>query len=1123
MTHITIRNHLHQVIIVTLLFFVLILGYYSVAQDSGTFPQLTLINPQDFEEISDTIPIEVLINPVYLGAALEVKEVKFKFDDTYIGEPVTTFPYTTSFDTRTVSDGEHRLRAIAKLFNPSDPLSDFTIGDENIVYVNNNQGNIPLSSLELTFISPEEFSVVGNILFVDVLVNDPSQVDHMIFKIDGKTVGQVNSPPFQKNIDMKGYINGTHILEVIAFPVTTGKNPVYLSRAVEVQKIINEPFAISITSPIQNAEIIGDVTIRVSVSDESKVSYVEFFIDDEPIGKAYAYPYVFELHSNDFLNGMHKIKAYAKISSINGGENAFHEADVLINNKIIQPEITFISPQEISSLSNKVTFEVGVSDTSYVKGIRFSIDGTEKHIDSFSPYTYVLDTLAEQITNATHIVLAEAFDASGTTIASKNISITIENSPRQSSIVLDVISPLPQEKIKGLIEFKVNVSDVSIISRIIFKIGQSVVHEDTTFPYGFNYDSTLKEDGTYQFIAKAVGLDGTVIATNDITFVVDNITDRVLIEPSAINDPSDINKTTEDQHIEEFDASFLSQDCIDLEATTQEECKEKLIIYSLPSECKEANILSRDACDAFLFEVQFKRPEACDAATDTTCRNLIESDVVIDNEIKASLIDDLPHICIERGIYDIEECGKLRESLLLPVVCQKAGAITKAECETVLSQEKLPIQCIRINITSKEACSQYLVRTEELPSKEIIEYYPYTCLINKITDFYECKKWLTSKVLPLECVVKNLTKQEECNLYLEKELLLNTCQQKSISPDVCRKRLVEDFSAKVKCTSLPGLLCKDSISEKHLGELLLRDKLYMEKAEEVKKVVNRKLRFDTVSDIVIDIVKESTPDYEDITFLSSYGALVIKNDESLKEVLPAVMILDQDGDGLSDEIEKRLGTDPLNSDTDGDGFDDRTEIKNNYNPNGAGLLQTGLWPIENAMVFGLPLDQPIHKGIETKDLRIETVRSTEKKNIEGENSNIEFRGYASPQTVITLYIYSTLPIVVTTKTNAGGLWSYTLEKSFQDGEHEVYIALTDETGVITKKSSPLTFFVKEARAITVDEFIEDVTTPPDVLIASPVKTLQRYYLWGAIVLIFAGLIIIVVVIIKLRRQTPTDI
>lgn len=78
---------------------------------------------------------------------------------------------------------------------------------------------------------------------------------------------------------------------------------------------------------------------------------------------------------------------------------------------------------------------------------------------------------------------------------------------------------------------------------------------------------------------------------------------------------------------------------------------------------------------------------------------------------------------------------------------------------------------------------------------------------------------------------------------------------------------------------------------------------------------------------------------------------------------PDPMPDDKDRDGLTDQEEQELGTnerefdsdadlindgdevkiyktDPLSRDTDGDGFSDGTEIRNGYNPNGEGTLDT---------------------------------------------------------------------------------------------------------------------------------------------------------------------------------------
>lgn len=52
--------------------------------------------------------------------------------------------------------------------------------------------------------------------------------------------------------------------------------------------------------------------------------------------------------------------------------------------------------------------------------------------------------------------------------------------------------------------------------------------------------------------------------------------------------------------------------------------------------------------------------------------------------------------------------------------------------------------------------------------------------------------------------------------------------------------------------------------------------------------------------------------------------------------------LDDDQDGLVNNLEKALGTDPQKKDSDNDGFDDRAEIINNYNPTGQGKFPIDL-------------------------------------------------------------------------------------------------------------------------------------------------------------------------------------
>jgi hypothetical protein len=168
--------------------------------------------------------------------------------------------------------------------------------------------------------------------------------------------------------------------------------------------------------------------------------------------------------------------------------------------------------------------------------------------------------------------------------------------------------------------------------------------------------------------------------------------------------------------------------------------------------------------------------------------------------------------------------------------------------------------------------------------------------------------------------------------------------------------------------------------------------------------------------------------------------------------------MDTDGDGLSDAEEIRIGTDPFNPDTDGDGFSDFEEVRNGFNPLKSASSSRG-----DRVVFESPKEKRISKNaVEDRNLRVEKVERVTRAD-GGAVTRISGKG--TPNAFLTLYVYSD-PIVVTVKTDADGNWSYELDRDLEDGNHEVYVAVTDATGRISSQSKPIPF-VKTAQAISV--------------------------------------------------------
>lgn len=163
---------------------------------------------------------------------------------------------------------------------------------------------------------------------------------------------------------------------------------------------------------------------------------------------------------------------------------------------------------------------------------------------------------------------------------------------------------------------------------------------------------------------------------------------------------------------------------------------------------------------------------------------------------------------------------------------------------------------------------------------------------------------------------------------------------------------------------------------------------------------------------------------------------------------------DSDHDGLSDVDEVRYGTNPKSADSDLDGFLDGDEVKGGFDP-----LKYSAGDQSDRIVF----ESPKVSGEIKKE--VYTVKNVSLQGAESKEQKIHLSGKGLPNSFVTIYVYSD-PIVLTVKTDSEGNWTYELDKELEDGKHEAYVAVTDNTGKITAKSEPL-LFVKTAQAVTV--------------------------------------------------------
>ncbi len=397
------------------------------------------------------------------------------------------------------------------------------------------------------------------------------------------------------------------------------------------------------------------------------------------------------------------------------------------------------------------------------------------------------------------------------------------------------------------------------------------------------------------------------------------------------------------------------------------------------------------------------------------------------------------------------------------------------EEKEINENDDISIPCLFQGINEKALCDEYL---KELQLNPI-------CREKNIKDEKRCDNFLRANYLEKKCILKKIDDRVDCEKYLKNVIDNNIV----CFSDDCKK-----ISTKAKELNFENLALK----------VLQYEDLKDQKKELIKKSILTEKLNQNMSEfgLVAPIVSEKT-------LLRPIGTregfVINKEEEDIIQSPSIALVLDKDGDGLSDDFEKRIGTDPDKADSDGDGFSDKEEIKNNYNPLGEGQLEkVHLSPVDKAIVFNKELEQARVAGEINKDFVINSIVN-EESDVDSKESMKMYliSGLAKANSIVTLYIYSDLPIVVTVQTDEFGNFEYHLKESLVDGEHEIYVAINDETGKILSKSNPLSFFVKEAKAVSVKDFINTRRTSKRV--PSPVEQTMNYYFYITIFLILISL------------------
>lgn len=188
---------------------------------------------------------------------------------------------------------------------------------------------------------------------------------------------------------------------------------------------------------------------------------------------------------------------------------------------------------------------------------------------------------------------------------------------------------------------------------------------------------------------------------------------------------------------------------------------------------------------------------------------------------------------------------------------------------------------------------------------------------------------------------------------------------------------------------------------------------------------------------------------------------------------------DSDGDGIPDVEELKIGTDPFNPDSDGDGYLDGVEVKLGYDPLKASET--------DKVVYEQPVKSKAPITDTYKITKVSLVTTPTSSNV-NQSKYLKVEGKGLPLSFVTIYLYSS-PLVLVTKTDAEGNFSYVVQRPLTEGYHRVYVAVTNNQGNIVERSSAFQFLKTPTAIAAVMPPVSGLASAT----ASPAETLSKTY------------------------------
>jgi hypothetical protein len=382
-------------------------------------PTVVITNPTAGATIIGSV--NVTVNAF---SAAGIASVQYLLDGSNLGSAVTAAPYTYSWDTTTVANGNHVLSAIA-----TDTIGQSTTSATVAVTLNN-----PVPPPVVSVTNPSPGDTVNSTINVTANATSSIGIASVQLKLDGANLGPaLTTAPYTYSWDTTKFLNGSHTLTAVATD-TSNQSTTSAGVTFTVSNTIAPP-TVSILSPGNGATVSSTISITASAASPGAITSVQYKLDGVNLGPALTNsPYTYSWDTTKVGNGSHTLSAVA--TDTTGQTTTSDPVTVTVSNTAPAPTVSITSPANGATVANTVNLTASASSTVGIASVQFKLNGSNVGPALVTaPYTYALDTT--KIVNGTYSLTAVATDTLGQATTSAAITLTIKNTVTNVTLTAD--------------------------------------------------------------------------------------------------------------------------------------------------------------------------------------------------------------------------------------------------------------------------------------------------------------------------------------------------------------------------------------------------------------------------------------------------------------------------------------------------------------------------------------------------------------------------------------------------------------------------------------------------------------------------------------------------------------